>query len=156
LGVPVLIDAAFFGVCANQHYDFSHPAIQEVVFSLSKSFPVNALRIGIRFSKEDFEDGMQIYHSTQYVNKLSAAIGLKLMTSRSPDTTFTKWRTKQLEFCNQLELDPSDTVLFGIDTSHKYDHYNRGSMQTNRLCFSRYYEAGKIHGIQPDTKDGAV
>jgi len=144
LGVPVLIDAAFFGVCANQHYDFSHPAIEEVVFSLSKSFPVNALRIGIRFAREDFEDGMQIYHSTQYVNKLSAAVGVKLMAARSPDTTFAKWRTKQLEFCDQLGLEPSDTVLFGVDTKHKYDHYNRGSIQTNRLCFSRYYETGKL------------
>ena len=144
LGVPVLIDAAFFGVCANQHYDFSHPAIEEVVFSLSKSFPVNALRIGIRFAREDFEDGMQIYHSTQYVNKLSAAVGLKLMAARSPDISFTKWRDKQLEFCNQLSLVPSNTVLFGIDTEHKYDHYNRGSVQTNRLCFSRYYEAGEL------------
>lgn len=144
LGVPVLIDAAFFGVCANQHYDFSHPAIEEVVFSLSKSFPVNALRVGIRFAREDFEDGMQIYHSTQYVNKLSAAIGTKLMASRGPDITFSKWRDKQLEFCNQLGLESSDTVLFGIDTKHKYDHYNRGSIQTNRLCFSRYYESGDL------------
>lgn len=144
LGVPVLIDAAFFGVCANQHYDFSHPAIEEVVFSLSKSFPVNALRIGIRFAREDFEDGMQIYHSTQYVNKLSAAVGAKLMAARDPDTTVAKWRAKQLEFCNQMDLEPSDTVLFGIDTKHKYDHYNRGSVHTNRLCFSRYYETGSL------------
>jgi hypothetical protein len=144
LGVPVLIDAAFFGVCANQHYDFSHPAIQEVVFSLSKSFPVNALRIGIRFARDDFEDGMQIYHSTQYVNRLSAAVGTKLMTARNPDITFSKWRNKQLEFCNQFGLEPSDTVLFGIDTKHKYDHYNRGSVNTNRLCFSRYYESGEL------------
>jgi hypothetical protein len=144
LDVPVLIDAAFFGACANQHYDFSHPAIQEVVFSLSKSFPVNALRIGIRFAKEDFEDGMQIYHSTHYVNKLSAAIGIKLMTTRDPDITFLKWRNMQLKFCNQLGLEPSDTVLFGIDTKHKYDHYNRGSIHTNRLCFARYYESGKL------------
>jgi len=43
-----------------------------------------------------------------------------------------------------LSLVPSDTVLFGIDTEHKYDHYNRGSVQTNRLCFSRYYESGKL------------
>jgi hypothetical protein len=144
LGVPVLIDAAFFGVCSNQHYDFSHPAIQEVVFSLSKSFPVYALRIGIRFAREDFEDGMQIYHSTQYVNKLSAAVGTVLMTARSPDKSFQLWRTKQLEFCNQMDLAPSDTVLFGVDTKHKYDHYNRGSVQTNRLCFSRYYESGEL------------
>jgi histidinol-phosphate/aromatic aminotransferase/cobyric acid decarboxylase-like protein len=144
LGVPVLIDAAFFGVCANQHYDFSHPAIEEVVFSLSKSFPVNALRIGIRFARKDFEDGMQIYHSTQYVNKLSAAVGTKLMAARDPDTTVTKWRAKQIEFCNQFDLEPSDTVLFGIDTKHKYDHYNRGSVHTNRLCFSRYYETGNL------------
>ena len=66
------------------------------------------------------------------------------MASRSPDTTVTKWRTTQLEFCKQLGLNPSDTVLFGIDTAHKYDHYNRGSVQTNRLCFSRYYEAGQL------------
>jgi len=144
LGVPVLIDAAFFGVCANQDFNFSHPAIQEVVFSLSKSFPVSNLRIGVRFAREDFEDGMQIYHSTQYINKLSAGVGLYLMSFRGPDEAYSLWRERQQDFCNQLGLELSDTVLFGIDTKHQYDHYNRGSVNTNRLCFSRYYESGKL------------
>lgn len=144
LGLPVLIDAAFFGVCGNQEFRFDHPAIQEVCFSLSKSFPVSGLRIGMRLSRQPLGDGLEIYHRTQYVNKLSAALGLYLISAQGPDQNFQRWRDQQEKFCKTMHLTPSDCVLFGLDYEHRYDHYNRGSSRTNRLCFSRYLESGKL------------
>ncbi|MEO1233538.1 MAG: hypothetical protein AAFZ18_32050, partial [Myxococcota bacterium] len=37
LEVPVFIDAAYFGTCYGQTFDFGHPAIEMVGFSLSKA-----------------------------------------------------------------------------------------------------------------------
>lgn len=142
LDVPVLVDCAFFGICANIDFDFSHAAITDVCFSLSKTFPVNNMRIGMRYSTVN--DTMTIYNSTGYVNRLGAAVGLDLVSLRSPDFAYQKWHDQQVKFCDQMNVLPSNTVIFGIDNDHRYDQYNRGMLHTNRLCFSRYFEQGQL------------
>lgn len=143
LGVPVLIDCAFFGICAMTDFDFAHDAITDICFSLSKTFPVNTLRIGMRLTKSAQTDTLSIYNDTQYVNKLGAAVGLKLLQTQGPDDVFQRWRQQQLEWCTNMQLTPSNSVIFGIDYDHRYDHYNRGMTHSNRLCFSRYYQTAQ-------------
>lgn len=144
LNIPVLVDSAFFGICGNLTLDYSHPAIEEICFSLSKAFPVNSLRIGMRLRRDMVNDGITIYNSSQYINQLSAAVGAKILDIKGPDDTFLKWRDRQINFCKKMNLTPSNTVIFGIDHQHKYQHYNRGMANTNRLCFSLYYESGEL------------
>ena len=144
LGIPVLLDCAFFGICSSIKFDFTHPAITDVCFSLSKTAPVNLLRIGLRFTRPGFHDSLQVYHDSQYVNRLSAAVGLTMLNSIGPDDTYNRWRNQQLNFCLAMRLVPSNTVIFGIDTQHLYDAYNRGSKDTNRICFSKYFVAGVL------------
>lgn len=143
-GVPVLIDCAFFGICADVNFDFDHPAITDICFSLSKTFPVNTLRIGLRFSRSSTVDTLQIYNATQYVNRFAAAVGTKLLQHSSADASWLRWRDKQLTFCKAMRLAPSKSVIFGIDYDHRFDHYNRGMLNSNRLCFSRFYKTGKL------------
>lgn len=144
LGVPVLLDCAFFGICAGIEFDFNHPAITDVCFSLSKTAPVNLLRIGLRFTRPGFKDSLQVYHDSQYVNKLGASVGLTVLNNIGPDDTYEIWRHRQLDFCSQMNLEPSNTVIFGIDCNHTYDKYNRGSTDTNRICFSKYFVSGEL------------
>jgi hypothetical protein len=144
LGVPVLVDCAFFGICAKINFNFDHPAITDICFSLSKTAPVNLLRIGLRFTRPGFYDSLQIYHNSQYVNKLGASVGISLLNNIGPDSTFNEWRVRQINFCEQMSLDPSDTVIFGIDTRGRYNQYNRGSKDTNRICFSKYFVSGQL------------
>lgn len=142
--IPVLVDSAFFGITGNLTFDYTHPAIEQVCFSLSKTFPVNLHRIGMRLSRKLANDGVTIYNNSQYINKFGAAIGLEMLNTKGPDDTFIKWRSRQIEFCTQMNVTPSNTVIFGIDYHHNYDHYNRGMTDSNRLCFSLYYESGKL------------
>lgn len=144
LGIPVLIDCAFFGICGSVDFDFDHPAITAVCFSLSKTAPVSLHRIGLRCSRPGFDDSLQVHHRAQYVNKLGAAVGLSILNQLGPDSNFVTWRQRQLDFCIQMRLVPSNTVIFGIDTQHLYDQYNRGSVDTNRICFSKYLHHGKL------------
>ena len=137
--IPVLLDCAYFGVCGNIKFDFSHPAIQEVCFSLSKTFPVNLLRIGMRFSKHIDVDGISAYTNTQYQNRLSAYVGLKILEFKTADCMYAEYRDSQLKFCKKFNLTPSNTVIFGLDLSNKYPRYNRGSDNNNRICFSKFY-----------------
>lgn len=143
LDIPVLLDCAFFGICANITFDFRHPAISDVCFSLSKSFPVYGMRIGIRFSK-DRVDGLNIYSNTQYVNKFGAFVGLHLLDHQPPDDIYSAYRQKQLAWCEQYNLEPSNCVIFGLDYNHKFDNHNRGSKDSNRICFAKFFNKDSL------------
>lgn len=142
LQVPVLIDCAYINLCSGLTFDFDHNCIEEIVFSLSKAFPVGHLRIGMRLTRVDNDDPLFVYNKNTYVNRMGAAVGLKLIERYSPDFNFNAYRPKQLEFCNALGITPSPTVVFGT-SADKYPEYNRGGAD-NRLCFSKYLRLGHL------------
>ena len=142
LGVPVLIDCAYFGICREIRFAFDYECITDVTFSVSKSFPVAHARIGMRLTRVDDDDSMLVNQKTNYTNRMGAALGLALLDQFSPDHNINCWHSTQLEFCQQLNLVPSHTVIFGIDTGARRE-YNRGGV-TNRLCLARYLPTGTL------------
>ena len=142
LGVPVLIDCAFIGICANIDFDFDQPCITDIVFSLSKTFPVASLRIGMRLTRVDDDDSLLIYKKTNYTNRLGAAVGSELIGQYGVDYNYQTWADQQLEFCKQLNIVPSNTVIFGLG-DQQYQQYNRGN-QTNRVCLANYLKLGQL------------
>lgn len=141
LGIPVLIDCAYFGACYELTIDLAYNCITDVVFSLSKTFPVAYARIGMRYTKEDDDDTMFVYHKISYNNKLGAQLGMQYINSFTPDFIPQKYMQKQKDFCTKLNVHPSNTILFGIDYRGKYSQYNRGGT-TNRLSFHKQYIRG--------------
>lgn len=139
LNVPVLIDCVYFGTCQDITFDFSYKCITDVVFSLSKAFPLAYARIGIRFTRENDDDLMFVYNGMQYNNKIGAIIGHEFLKSFSNNYIPSKYRSTQIELCNLLEVEPSNTVLFGIG-GEEWSKYNRGG-PTNRLSvFKQFLE----------------
>ena len=145
LDIPVMLDLAYLnmavGSVLGQTIDFGRPCIKYVVSSLSKIFPVENLRIGIRLQKEFYEDQIYVINEKNYnyINLLSAYVGHGMMQRFATDYMFNKYRAKQLEMCQQLGLDASPCFVFGIDQHDRYPEYNRGGI-TNRLCFSRVWD----------------
>jgi hypothetical protein len=137
LGIPVLMDCAYFGICSGIAFDLDHDCITDVTFSLSKTFPVPHLRIGMRLTRTDDDDALLVTNKTQYVNRLSVAVGLELIQMWNADTIPSLYADTQKEFCKALEVEPSNCVIFGVDTTKKWQQYNRGGA-TNRLCFAKY------------------
>lgn len=144
LKVPVMLDCAYFGICQDIEFDFTHPAITDISFSLSKSFPVRHFRIGLRLSKEIKDDGLTAYNNSQYLNKLACYLGIKFMNSFSPDYPSDTYKQHQIKLCKEFDLVPSNTVIFGLDMSSKYEKYHRGYPYSNRICFSKYLKVGQI------------
>lgn len=142
LQVPVLIDCAYINIAGGLKFDFDYPCIQEIVFSLSKAFPVGHLRIGMRLTKHDNDDPLFVYNKNRYVNRFSAAVGLKLIERYDPDYNYNTYRNQQLSFCRELGVDPSPTVVFGTSKT-LYPEYNRGGAE-NRLCFSKYLHSNLL------------
>lgn len=143
LNVPVLVDCAYFGICSQITFDLTYPCITDVVFSLSKTFPVAHARIGMRYTREDNDDTLFMYHKISYNNKIGATLGIRFLENFSPDYISDKYKDKQLEFCEILNVYPSKTVLFG-QGGPAWHHYNRGGI-TNRLSFHKQFIQGLRH-----------
>jgi hypothetical protein len=145
LEIPVMLDFAYLNLTigsAFDHYiDLSRPCIKYIVSSLSKAFPVENLRIGIRLQKEQYEDQLYVINETNYnyINLLSAYVGTGMMKKFPSDYMFNRYRQSQLDLCKQMNLEPSPCFNFGIDHHNIYPHYNRGN-NSNRLCFSRLWD----------------
>lgn len=136
LNIPVLVDYAYLGICSGIKFDLTYPCITDVTFSLSKTFPVPHLRIGMRLTRQDDDDALMVMNKTGYTNRLAIQVGLDLIRTWSPDFVPTHYKLAQEQLCQELEVESSKTVIFGIDTKNKYSEYNRGG-QTNRLCFAK-------------------
>lgn len=139
LNVPVLIDAAYLGLTHELDFNFGHPAIDTVAFSLSKSFPVAHLRIGMRLMREDFDDGLDIYQKIKYQNTWGAALGNQLLLNYNIDynpTCFEHWQRFK---CNEMNVQQSKTILFGLG-GKDWKQYNRGGLY-NRLFLGDFYES---------------
>jgi hypothetical protein len=136
LNIPVMLDFAYLGICSGINFDLTYPCITDVTFSLSKTFPVPHLRIGMRLTRQDDDDALMVMNKTGYTNRLSIQVGLNLIRTWSPDFIPATYRARQEQLCAELGVTPSASVIFGIDSENKYPEYNRGG-QTNRLCFAK-------------------
>jgi len=130
LGVPVLVDCCWFGTVSGLTFDFNYPCIEDVVFSLSKTFPVSKLRIGIRFSKL-YYDGMSAYTDHNYINSFNQNIGIQYLDNFSPDYIYEKYHDAQLVTCDNLGVTPSNSVSLALG-GKEWEHLKRGPY--NRLC----------------------
>jgi len=142
LSVPVLLDCCYFGVCSDITFDFTHQSIEAITFSLSKNFPVQHLRIGIRLSRINDDDLLFIYNKNNYTNRLGTAVGNKILKHFSPDFNHNTYSQTQKEFCKILDIEQSKSVFFGISKTN-FREYNRG-IEENRLCFSKYLHSKKL------------
>ena len=148
LKVPVMIDLAYLNISVDLQFNLDHSCIEYVVSSLSKVFPIETHRIGIRMQKEPFED--QIYvineYNYNYINLLSAYLGTAMMKKFPANYVFDKYHSKQLAFCQKLDLVPSYCVYFGLDYTGRFKEYNRGN-NGNRLCFSRIWDGRQKYDL---------
>lgn len=136
LNVPVLIDCAFFGICQNIDFEFTWPCIEQITFSLSKSFPISHARIGMRLTRTDDDDPLFVMNKSNYTNRIGAAIGIELLKQYDADYIVSKYKEHQLNYCEELKATPSSTVIFGLG-GEEYHQYDRGA-GNHRLSFYRY------------------
>lgn len=131
---PIFIDCAFFGICSDIDFDFTkYKNIHSVCFSLSKTFGTGLDRVGLLFTKDDFP--CLQYSSWQYPLITQSIFHFDLLKTRSPDWACATYKTKQIQVCDQYNLTPSSTVIFGLDYTDKYSDYSRGNV--NRICISK-------------------
>jgi hypothetical protein len=140
LEIPVFIDAAYHCIARGLDFDLDRPCIEAVAFSMSKGFyGVERLRVGIRCRRENIDDGIVIMNGFHMVSKIGAGVGLEICKNFEYDYNHNKFRKKQLEICSELDIQPSDCVIFGItNPSHQdFGEYDRGT-DWRRVCLSHW------------------
>jgi hypothetical protein len=136
LNVPVLVDCAYYSVSHGIDFDFSYKCITDITFGLSKIFPLAHARVGMRFTRVDDDDVLFVYNKSNYTNRIGARLGLEFLKLYDSDYIVNKYRNQQIEFCNILEVEPSQTILFGLG-GEEWKAYSRGG-DKNRLGLHRY------------------
>ena len=124
--IPLHIDSAWFGACRDIHFDYSHPAIQSVSFSLSKGLGLGAYRTGIRYSKKRAPGPVTIINNFRLYIHSSLWIGLKFMEKFSPDYLQQKYYDSYKEVCKNLDLKPSSTIFVAYEKSSNGNYYPVG------------------------------
>ena len=143
--VNVMIDMAYLNLSKPIEVNLDYNCIKVITTSLSKIFPVETYRIGIRMMKDYLDDTLQAYTDSAhpYINFNSIHIGQRLIENYSNNHIVTNYSKLQTEYCEALGVTPSNCTIFGIDTKSKYPEYRRGN-KTSRLCFSRIWD-GRIN-----------
>lgn len=124
--IPLHIDSAWFGACRDICFDYSHPAIQSVSFSLSKGLGLGLYRSGIRYSKTRHPGPVTIVNDFKYYMMSSTWIGLKFMQSFSPDYLQNKYQSYYKEMCKHLNLKPSSTIFVAYKKYEDQNYYPVG------------------------------
>jgi hypothetical protein len=134
--VPVLIDMAYFGMCYGIDIDVDKPCVEEVTFSLGKTFPIIGARAGIRLQRKEIDDAVLFANQHGIVNNFGAMIGEFAMSAWGPDYIPNKYMKTQWVVCNKLKLKPTSCVIFAQSNRTEHDQFNRGNDLT-RLCISK-------------------
>jgi len=135
--VPVLIDMAYFGMCVNLDVDLNYRCIEEVTFSLGKTFPIIGARAGIRLQRQNVDDPVLFANQNGIVNNFACKIGNFCMLNYSPDYIPLKYYDAYYSLCVHNDIQITNCVVFGLSANQKYSEINRGNKQT-RLCLSKY------------------
>ncbi len=139
LEIPVLLDLAYINISSINEINLNYKCIHTVTTSLSKVFPVENNRIGIRFRRDFYDDTLFAYNENDYVNLYSVNIGHQLIKKFENSWLHDKYSATQQDTCSQLGVVASNCVIFGLADKGHFDEYNRGG-DVNRLCFSRIWD----------------
>jgi hypothetical protein len=126
LDVPVFIDGAYFGISSEVKYPLHRKCIKDFAVSLSKNLAGHPLRLGMRFTKEEVDDGITagLIGSDVY-DRLGAYISIELLNKFSHDWLIDRYRDKSVEFCNKNGLTQTKTFTLALGTSEMTE-FKRG------------------------------
>lgn len=149
LGVPVFVDAAYFGTCRGTSYDFSHPAIEMLSFSLSKPFCIQSYRAGMLMMKRTLPYFEEIQTAARYFNRVGAYVGLRLMHDFSADFIPETYGAAYDNVCQELDLLPTNCMMIAnlkhedkrfdpILVDDRFEDVALPEGQYRRVCISDY------------------
>lgn len=117
LAIPVHIDACWYGCSRDIRFDFDHPAIHSVGFSLSKALGLGGNRIGLRFARERWTGPVTIMNDFAMEPQALVWLGLKFVRHFGADFLQNKYGAAQAKVCADFGLVPTKAIHLAM-TEH--------------------------------------
>ena len=132
--IPVLIDMAYLPLVSDIRKFKNYSCIEDIVFSLSKfASGLERVRIGLRLRRNFIDDPIGAANQIGMLNNIGVYIGTKILEKFELNRPFNLYRNKQIILCEDLNIKPSDCVIFGIG-GEEYNEFERAGV--NRICLS--------------------
>lgn len=117
--IPVHIDSAWYGCTKGIEFNYDHPAIRSVSFSLSKGLGLGSHRAGVRYSKVRHPGPVTITNDFSMEIQSSMAIGLLFMKEFGPDFLQKKYGPFYDLTCSKLSLLPTKAIHMAFAEKEK-------------------------------------
>ena len=115
LDVPVFVDAAYFGLSHDIVYPLNRTCIKDFTVSLSKNLAGNSLRLGIRFTRDQVDDGITAgLLGSDIFDRLNAYISIELLKAYSHNWFISKYKKSSDMIAKNLGLSNTHTVTLKI------------------------------------------
>jgi len=133
--VPVVLDCAWYGTCYGITLPLAHPAITEVLFSISKSTGTGRIRSGVRLS--NYQDNLPIRQQNNYNHLIlgAAQIGIWMMNHFRSDWQPIKYKEAQHLLCSTMDISPTPSLHIALADGSKDWH-------KKFLIDEKYYKIG--------------
>ena len=118
-GVPVLLDCCYYPISHGIKIEVAD-CVTDITFSLSKAFPVENYRIGLRLYRGE-PDGLSLMNRINYANNFSATLGCLICGIYSPGILQETYLDKQHKLCELLKITPAQTLFMGLGDSSWYE-----------------------------------
>lgn len=110
LSIPVHIDSAWYGCLRNFNFDYSHPAIQTVSFSLSKGLGLGSHRTGVRYSRKRHVGPVTIINDFNMCIVSVMWYGIHFIREFGSDYIQNRYGEAYDHVCEQLRLRPTKAI----------------------------------------------
>lgn len=108
--ISVYIDSAWIGCTRDLEFDYDHPAIHSIGFSLSKGLGLGYSRIGVRYSRARDVGPITIMNDFTMIPRTMCWWGLKFMERFEHDYLQIKYHDLYVRLCKECELIPSKSI----------------------------------------------
>jgi hypothetical protein len=112
--IPVHIDGAWISCIRDIEFDFNHPAIQTIGFSLSKG-GLGGNRIGIRLARNTPEGAVTIMNDFNMNSQALMAMGILFISEMGPEYFWKKYEKKYYQVCKDFDLIPTKAIHLAKD-----------------------------------------
>lgn len=131
LSIPVLIDAAYFGISTGIKIDVTSPCITDVCVSISKPFST-MLRHGIRFTRNYHDDFIQSSSDMGIVARPCISVASQVLCKFDSDYIVNKYLARYRNVCVDHSLEQTHTITLALGSPDKFPNFKRGGC--TRVC----------------------
>jgi len=115
LDIPIHVDAAWYGCLRDFSFDYDHPAVHSVAFSLSKGLGLGSQRCGVRYCRVRPPGLVSVINDFNMEIRAPFACGLQFIREFGSDYLQNKYAEAYQLVCDVYGLQPTKALHIALD-----------------------------------------